>query len=195
MYGIATCTKNAGRAGRKACSDAAHPVGGLSCRPHGRQRHRVCPLTFAAHRCAGALGAGSFVPQRSRAADACRPAHDPSDNYGRSVARCRCALGDGGWFALPQSRRRDRRDLGRSARTRFYRDKAACDARRGCGCLMLVDPACGQPRPQCGPRPVARCHPSVCPKPARCPSPRCGALVTGSVPFAAQEAWTMGGRL
>lgn len=199
MYGVAAYGQSFGRAGGMPCRDAPYPVRGFSVQSDRRQCCGLCLVTAATHACADPLDSGPFVAQRGRTSCDGRDRYgrwiEATHHHGRSVPRRRCALGDGRRVALSQLSRCHRRDMGRSAHARFYRHQAIGLARGSGGCLLLAHSSRGQPRSECGARPLADRQPAICGASPRSTGPRCAALVARSVPLAPRKTGAMGGDL
>ncbi len=195
MYGLASCTQRSGRAGAARCADGSYLVRGFSKPSRRRQRCGICPLAPATRYGTDPVGAGPSVPQRGRASCIGGNACGSSCDHGGFVARRRCALGDGRRVALSQSGCRHWRDLGRPAQPGFHRDQAFGIARRGGGCVLLVDPQGGQSGPECRARTLAYRQHAIRITSPRPSGPRCATLVARSVSCAPYQTRPMGGHL
>jgi len=195
VYGFTSCAETTCRSGPSVCPDDAYIVRGVPryrCRCGGSWVHSG---PVAAYARPNSVGAGPAVAQRGGAALFGRGRHVAPYYHGRSVACGRCVVGHGRRFAVSCSWCCDRRDMGRSARARFYGNQAAGVTVRGGRCAMLVDPPCCQPGPECGTGPLAYRLVAVGPASARCRVSGRAALVGQSVPVAPIKAGTMGGQL
>lgn len=107
-----------------ACTGTAHLVGTV-CRSSPRRRMDGFPSCPGQHRQTAAVGTGPNVDLGKRPDLPAGTPH-PKPHSCRGARSKGCALCDGGGRKMLLSFGRDRRTVGRSARTRFYRDPAAC---------------------------------------------------------------------
>lgn len=107
-----------------ACTGRAHLVRTV-CTPSPRWRVDGFPACPSQHRQAAAVGTGSNVDLGKRPDLPARASHSgPHPCRGARGEGCALCDGRGRKMLLPIGRHR--RIVGRSARTRFYRDPAAC---------------------------------------------------------------------
>ncbi len=193
MYALVTSSKGFRPEASSARIGGANLVGNLSRTCRRRGCDGVYAGAFAAHGCAGAVGAGSFVAARSRASLSFGDRGIATDHHGQSVAPRRCALDDGGRVALSRACRCYWRGVGRSARPQLYCHETACLALGTGGRAVLVDPACSHTKPECSTGSLANRGAALSPQPLRRTRTRKTAMGAGPVSLASGETGQMGG--
>lgn len=160
--------------------------------------NRVSALVPAPDRRPNSLGTGPHVAPRERAAlypCAARLWRRPSCVAGHCQPCPRCALGDGGRGRLRRTVCRHWRNSWRTSSTRFHRDQAVGNARRG---LRRACHPAAQRRPrcvECSPRKVAHNVPAIPHTSTRQPRTWHPTMGFGPVSHPQPDTCTMGGAI